>query len=114
MSRCSGSDGSAASSAMVRPFLQGSPAAWLKSQSVSYTHLDVYKRQGLNIGTLLGPPVTGFFIENFGWGVATIPLAVASVLGAIAFFFVKTHDHDSDKATARAAEIDSDLTQAAV
>ena len=58
--------------------------------------------------------VTGFFIENYGWGVATIPLAVASVLGAIAFFFVKTHDHDSDKATARAAEIDSDLTQAAV
>ena len=49
---------------------------------------------GLNIGTLLGPPVTGLFIENFGWSVATIPLAIAAALGAIAFIFVKQYKAD--------------------
>ena len=106
---------------LIYPFLEGAiPTVYwtlcpstAKSPEYSGTAIGLLN-VGLNIGTLLGPPVTGFFIENFGWGVATIPLAVASVLGAIAFFFVKTHDHDSDKATARAAEIDSDLTQAAV
>lgn len=47
---------------------------------------------GLNIGTLLGPPVTGFFIENYGWDVATIPLCVAAAIGAIVFIFVKQYN----------------------
>jgi predicted MFS family arabinose efflux permease len=55
---------------------------------------------GLNIGTLLGPPVTGYFIENYGWAMATIPLAAASILGAILFFFVKTYDHGIGAASA--------------
>jgi predicted MFS family arabinose efflux permease len=51
---------------------------------------------GLNIGTLLGPPVTGYFIENYGWATATVPLAAASVVGALLFIFVKTYDHNDE------------------
>lgn len=47
---------------------------------------------GLNIGTLLGPPITGFFIENYGWATATIPLAAAAAVGAIIFIFVKQYN----------------------
>lgn len=49
---------------------------------------------GLNIGTLLGPPITGFFIECYGWDVATIPLAVAAAIGAVVFVFVKQYTPD--------------------
>ena len=57
---------------------------------------------GLNIGTLLGPPVTGFFIENYGWETATIPLAIMAIVGAIVFAFVKTYDHDDESRLAAA------------
>lgn len=55
---------------------------------------------GLNIGTLLGPPVTGFFIETYGWNTATIPLAIVAVIGAVLFFFVKTYDAQPAEAAA--------------
>lgn len=57
---------------------------------------------GLNIGTLLGPPVTGYFIEYYGWATATIPLALASIVGAVLFLFVKTYDHEGVVGTAHA------------
>lgn len=55
---------------------------------------------GLNVGTLLGPPITGFFIENYGWEVATIPLAVAAAVGAIVFIFVKQYTNDKEEVKA--------------
>ncbi len=59
---------------------------------------------GLNIGTLLGPPVTGYFIETYGWATATIPLVVAAVIGAIIFAFVKSYDEENLKIEAEAAK----------
>lgn len=59
---------------------------------------------GLNIGTLLGPPITGFFIENYGWSTATIPLVAAAVVGAILFALVKTYDEENLKIEAEAAK----------
>ena len=59
---------------------------------------------GLNIGTLLGPPITGFFIENYGWSTATIPLVAAAVVGAVIFAFVKTYDEENLKIEAEAAK----------
>ena len=49
---------------------------------------------GLNVGTLLGPPLTGYFIETAGWQAATIPLVVGAIIGAVAFMLVKTYDHE--------------------
>ena len=105
---------------IIYPFLEGAiPTVYwtlcpstAKKPEYSGTAIGILN-VGLNIGTLLGPPVTGFFIENYGWEVATIPLAIASIIGAITFFFVKTYDHDSDKATARAADVDVELSKAA-
>lgn len=52
---------------------------------------------GLNLGTLFGPPVTGMVIESMGWHEATIPLCIASLLGAIFFCFVGVHTGDEKK-----------------
>jgi predicted MFS family arabinose efflux permease len=49
---------------------------------------------GLNLGTLVGPPLTGFLVENYGWGTATIPLAIASLVGMCLMLAVKLHNHD--------------------
>jgi MFS family permease len=86
---------------IIYPFLEGSipTVYWTLCPSTARKpeHAGValgILNVGLNIGTLLGPPVTGYFIENFGWAVATVPLALASIVGAILFFFVKTYDHN--------------------
>lgn len=63
---------------------------------------------GLNIGTLLGPPITGYFIENFGWDVATIPLAAAAVLGAVVFALVKTYYHGHSEGVVPKGEVQAD------
>lgn len=85
---------------LIYPFLEGAipTAYWTMCASTAkkpeYAGIALgIMNVGLNIGTLLGPPVTGFFIENYGWHAATIPLAIASVAGAVLFFFVKTYDH---------------------
>jgi predicted MFS family arabinose efflux permease len=49
---------------------------------------------GLNLGTLIGPPLTGFLIENYGWATATIPLAIASLIGMVLMWRVKLYNHD--------------------
>jgi predicted MFS family arabinose efflux permease len=49
---------------------------------------------GLNLGTLIGPPLTGFLVESYGWSVATIPLAVASLVGMCLMFAVKLYSQD--------------------
>ena len=85
---------------IIYPFLEGSiPTVYwtlipstAKKPENSGTAIGILN-VGLNIGTLLGPPVTGFFIENYGWSAATIPLAIASIVGAVLFFFVKTYYH---------------------
>ena len=91
---------------IIYPFLEGAiPTAYwtlcpstAKKPEYSGVALGIMN-VGLNIGTLLGPPITGFFIEAYGWEAATIPLAVASVVGAVLFFFVKTYDHEEDEST---------------
>ena len=85
---------------IIYPFLEGSiPTVYwtlipstAKKPENSGTAIGILN-VGLNIGTLLGPPVTGFFIENYGWSAATVPLAIASIVGAVLFFFVKTYYH---------------------
>ncbi|MCL1798151.1 MAG: MFS transporter [Eggerthellaceae bacterium] len=84
---------------IVYPFLEGSiPTVYwtvcpstAKSPEHAGTALGVLN-VGLNIGTLLGPPLTGWMIENYGWQEATIPLAAAAVLGGILMCLVKTYD----------------------
>jgi predicted MFS family arabinose efflux permease len=49
---------------------------------------------GLNLGTLIGPPMTGFLIENYGWTTATIPLAIAALIGAVLMWRVKLYQHE--------------------
>lgn len=85
------------------PFLEGSiPTVYwtivpstAKKPEYSGTAIGILN-VGLNVGTLLGPPITGFFIENYGWDVATVPLAVLALVGAVVFAFVKTYDHDDE------------------
>lgn len=85
---------------IIYPFLEGAiPTAYwtmipstAKKPEYAGTSIGILN-VGLNIGTLLGPPITGFFIENYGWAAATVPLAIASVVGAVLFLFVKTYYH---------------------
>lgn len=51
---------------------------------------------GLNVGTLIGPPLTGFFVEHYGWAAATWPLVIACISGAVLFVFVKAYPHRND------------------
>lgn len=95
---------------LIYPFLEGSipTVYWTNCPSTckNPAHAGIalgIMNVGLNIGTLLGPPVTGFFIENYGWQTATIPLTIAAVVGAILFLFVKTYDHEPKKEEATAA-----------
>jgi len=44
-----------------------------------------------NLGMLLGPPITGLFIENFGWNLGSMPMVVAAGLGLTFFCFVKIY-----------------------
>ena len=105
---------------LIYPFLEGAIptvywtlcASTAKKPEYSGTAIGILN-VGLNIGTLLGPPVTGFFIENYGWEAATIPLVVASVLGAVVFLFVKTHEHGNAEAVGHASSVDDDLIQGA-
>lgn len=85
---------------IIYPFLEGAmpTAHWTlvastaKKPEYSATSIGILN-VGLNIGTLLGPPLTGFFIENYGWAAATWPLVIVSVIGAILYCFVKTYYH---------------------
>lgn len=85
---------------IVYPFLEGAipTVYWTLIASTAKKPQDAgtaigILNVGLNIGTLLGPPITGFFIENYGWDAATIPLAVGCLLGAVVFALVKTYYH---------------------
>ena len=86
---------------IIYPFLEGiiPTVYWTlapttaKSPENSATAIGILN-VGLNVGTLLGPPVAGFLIENYGWDVATIPMAIMAALGAIVFIFVKQYKAD--------------------
>ncbi len=90
---------------IIYPFLEGAipttywtlVASTAKKPEYAGTSIGILNI-GLNAGVLLGSPVTGFFIEHFGWAAATWPLAIASVVGAVLFVFVKTyyHGHSED------------------
>ena len=97
---------------IVYPFLEGSiptvywtlvPSTAKKPQDAG-TAIGILNI-GLNIGTLLGPPITGFFIENYGWDVATIPLAVAAIIGAVVFALVKTYYHGHSEGVVPKGEV---------
>ena len=95
---------------IIYPFLEGSiPTVYwticpstAKSPEHAGTSLGILN-VGLNIGTLLGPPVTGFMCESFGWQAATIPLAAAAVVGGILFCFIRTYDKQGSHSKAEAA-----------
>lgn len=44
-----------------------------------------------NLGILLGPPIAGYFIQEFGWHLGSIPMVVAAGLGLFFFCFVKIY-----------------------
>lgn len=96
---------------IIYPFLEGSiPTVYwtvcpstAKKPEYAGTSLGIMN-VGLNIGTLLGPPITGWLIENVGWHEATIPLAIASVVGGILFCFVKTYDKSSQDTSSDVAK----------
>ncbi len=44
-----------------------------------------------SLGMMLGAPITGYFIENYGWATATIPLAIVMVIGFILFSSAKIY-----------------------
>lgn len=58
-----------------------------------------------NLGMLLGPPITGFTIEHFGWNLGSMPMVAASILGLILFCFAKIYpvpvparnDHEAEQ-----------------
>ena len=96
---------------IIYPFLAGAIPTAYWTLVASTAHKPEYSgtaigilNVGLNIGTLLGPPITGYFIENFGWSAATIPLAIASIVGAILFIFVKTYYHGHSEGSMTEAE----------
>lgn len=91
---------------LIYPFLEGSipTVYWTLTPSTAKSpeHAPAalgIMNVGLNIGTLLGPPVIGWIIENIGWAEATIPLAVASLIGAVLFCFIKTYDKKTEAVT---------------
>lgn len=96
---------------IVYPFLEGAiPTAYwtlvastAKKPEDAATSIGILN-VGLNIGTLLGPPIIGFFIENYGWASASWPLAIGALLGAILFFFVKTYYHGHSEGVIPKAE----------
>ena len=97
---------------LIYPFLEGSiPTVYwtlcpstAKSPENAGTAIGILN-VGLNIGTLLGPPVTGFFIENYGWEAATIPLTIAAIIGGILFIFVKTYYHGHSEGVVPKGEV---------
>ncbi|QIQ20559.1 MFS transporter [Zophobihabitans entericus] len=44
---------------------------------------------GINVGILLGPPISGAVIENFGWTAGALTLALGTVLAALCLFLIK-------------------------
>lgn len=92
---------------IIYPFLEGAiPTVYwtlcpstAKKPEDSATAIGILN-VGLNIGTLIGPPLTGFFIENYGWAAATWPLAIMAVVGGILFIFVKTYEGKKEEVAA--------------
>lgn len=46
---------------------------------------------GMNLGTILGPPMVGFAVENYGWEAGTLVLAASSILGMIVMARTKVY-----------------------
>ena len=60
--------------------------------SVSYTHLDVYKRQGYSIGTLI-ISTNNEWLKNIPFSISYIPWIIFLILGfVIAFVFAKNYE----------------------
>lgn len=52
---------------------------------------------GMNIGMVLGPPLAGYFIENYSWQTTTIPLAMAALICALLFVTVQLYNEKGEK-----------------
>lgn len=49
---------------------------------------------GMNVGMVLGPPITGAVIDAYGWSAGTIPLTIAGVLTVFCMAMAKIYNHD--------------------
>lgn len=52
-----------------------------------------------NLGMVLGPPVTGYMIETFGWSLGSLPMVAAALLGLLFLALVKIYPPDIKKDT---------------
>jgi len=52
---------------------------------------------GLNIGMMLGAPIAGAMIENFGWGAASIVNGIAGLLCAVFFALIQLYNEKGEK-----------------
>lgn len=44
-----------------------------------------------NLGMVLGPPITGAVIENYGWATGTIPITISALIGLVLFSMVTVY-----------------------
>ena len=52
---------------------------------------------GMDAGMMLGPPVTSAIIESFGWGAASIEIAICGLLIAVFFALTQLYDENGKK-----------------
>lgn len=85
--------------AIIYPFLEGAICTtfWtITPQSVKDPNLAsaalAILVMGMNIGMVLGPPLAGYFIQKFSWGIANIPMSAASFICGILFIVVKLYN----------------------
>lgn len=52
---------------------------------------------GMNLGMVVGPPLIGYVVENIGWQVATIPMAVTGLLCGLFFALTQLYNDKGEK-----------------
>jgi predicted MFS family arabinose efflux permease len=68
-----------------------------------------------NLGMLLGPPVAGWSIEQFGWNLGSLPMVIAACFGLIFFIFVKIYPpNDKNNAEETTEQLTEELVEAYV
>lgn len=50
---------------------------------------------GMNVGMVIGPPLTGAVIETYGWAAGTIPISLAALLAFVCMAMAKIYNHDA-------------------
>ena len=89
---------------LVYPFLEGGICTtfWtitpqtVKTPSLAGGALAVLV-VGMNIGIVLGPPIAGYFIEQFSWQFATLPMAAVILICAILIATIQLYDEQGNK-----------------